>query len=212
MRLIKGLIHRLVVIVSAFGLTLLFFIVLPLIQTISAQGRADALVQDTGYFEPPPPPPQIEQEEPEEQEPEEEKPELDDPQEDLTLAEMDTLLGGDAGFGGASLPGVNPMDMLDEAGGLEGIDMAGFDQEPRVIYQASPRMTGEIRRRAPGTVFVVFVVNERGQVEDPKIQQSPHPAMSRAALDAIKKWKFEPARRGGEPAPWRMRVPITFKK
>ena len=34
----------------------------------------------------------------------------------------------------------------------------------------------------------------------------------RPALAAVKKWKFEPGKKGGEPVRFRMRVPITFPK
>jgi len=43
------------------------------------------------------------------------------------------------------------------------------------------------------------------------VQQSPDPVFDRAALDAIKKWKFEPGKRNGKPVRFRMRQPITFK-
>jgi protein TonB len=72
-------------------------------------------------------------------------------------------------------------------------------------------MTPAIRRKAPGTVYIVFLVDEEGRVQNPVVQQSPDPVFDRAALDAIKKWKFEPGKRNGKPVRFRMRQPITFK-
>ena len=61
-------------------------------------------------------------------------------------------------------------------------------------------------------MVLIFIVNERGRVERPIVQKSSNPAFERAALDAIKKWRFEPGKRKGEAVSFRMRVPITFPK
>jgi len=59
---------------------------------------------------------------------------------------------------------------------------------------------------------VLFVVNERGHVENPIIQKSTDPVFERPALNAVKQWRFEPGKRNGEPVRFRMRIPITFPK
>ncbi|MBZ0258769.1 energy transducer TonB, partial [bacterium] len=53
---------------------------------------------------------------------------------------------------------------------------------------------------------------QRGQVENPIVQKSTDPIFENPALSAVKKWKFEPGKRNGEPVRFRMRVPITFPK
>ncbi|NBC11077.1 MAG: TonB family protein, partial [Planctomycetes bacterium] len=98
----------------------------------------------------------------------------------------------------------------DSGGGL--FDISDLDQEPRVIYQASPSLTDRIRRAAPGTVYIIFIVDKRGQVQSPKIQRSDDPVFNKAALNAVKQWRFEPGKRSGEPVRFRMRVPIKFPK
>jgi protein TonB len=90
--------------------------------------------------------------------------------------------------------------------------LADLDQKPRVVYQASPRLTKELRRKAPGTVYIIFIVNRKGQVEKPQVQKSTDPVFEKPALNAVKKWKFEPGKRKGNPVRFRMRVPITFPK
>jgi len=42
------------------------------------------------------------------------------------------------------------------------------------------------------------------------VQSSPDPVFERPALTAVKQWKFEPGKRGGQAVRFRMRVPITF--
>jgi protein TonB len=44
------------------------------------------------------------------------------------------------------------------------------------------------------------------------VQSSDDPIFERPALAAIKQWRFEPARRKGEPVSFRLRQKITFPK
>ena len=41
-----------------------------------------------------------------------------------------------------------------------------------------------------------FTVDERGRVQNPKVEKSTDPAFDKPALDAIKQWRFEPGSRG----------------
>ena len=59
---------------------------------------------------------------------------------------------------------------------------------------------------------MLFVVDQDGRVDSPRVQKSTNPEFDRAALKAVKQWKFEPGKRNGEPVRFRMRVPITFPK
>ena len=98
-------------------------------------------------------------------------------------------------------------------GGLDDLFNASeLDQKPRVIYQASPTIDAKMRKRTPATVTVLFVVDERGRVENPMVQGSTDPIFERPALSAIKQWRFEPGKRQGEPVTFRMKIPITFPK
>ena len=61
-----------------------------------------------------------------------------------------------------------------------------------------------------GLKHIVFVVNEQGRVEGPRVWKSDNPMFDKSALDAVKKWRFEPGQRGGKPVRFRFRVPIAF--
>ncbi|MDF1838270.1 MAG: energy transducer TonB, partial [Planctomycetota bacterium] len=87
-----------------------------------------------------------------------------------------------------------------------------LDQKPRATYRAQPVISSALRKRAPATVHVMFIVDERGRVNKPKVKKSTDPAFDRAAITAIKKWKFEPAKKDGKPVSKKMVVPITFPK
>lgn len=211
-RVAKVALHHLTVAVGAVGMTLAFFLVLPLMQAINKPPEQDTILRnaDAASLEPPPP---MEEPEPEEDEPEEEPPpEMAEDTQPLDLAMLELALGGAGGDGlgtgdfgldlSAALPGGNDLDEL--------VSMADLDQRPRVIHQPSPLINAEVRKAGGGTVYILFVVGPNGRVESPIVQKQVHPALDKAALGAVKQWKFEPGRRNGEVVRFRMRVPITF--
>ena len=88
-------------------------------------------------------------------------------------------------------------------------DASDLDQEPRATFQPAPVVNAKIRD-LKGTVTVLFVVDEKGNVQAPTVESSSDPALEQPALDAIQKWQFEPGKKKGEPAKFRMRMPIRF--
>ncbi len=209
----RNLLHPVLVLLGAAFLTAVFFFVLPLMQVIGEPPDDSTVVSDVDVVIEPPPPPPPEPEEEEEEEEEPEPPELSEAPEPLSLEQLELLLGagGVGGWAQADFT-VNLKHVIDSSsessGGL--FDVAELDQKPRVIYQASPVMTDRVRQAAPGTVFIIFIVDERGRVQNPKIQRSDDPAFNTPALNAVKQWRFEPGRRNGEPVRFRMGVPIKF--
>jgi periplasmic protein TonB len=98
---------------------------------------------------------------------------------------------------------------LAAAGGI--FDAADLDQKPRTLFQVPPLYPAELRRKkAAGTVYVLFVVDQQGRVQDPKIESSPDAAFERPVIDAVKRWRFEPGSRNGQKVQCKMRLPIRF--
>lgn len=212
--LIKHLFYRLVAVLGAVGLTLVFFMVLPLMQTLAKPPTTDVVLRsvDTAKLEAPEPPPEMEQEE--EPEPEEKPPELMEDSQPLDLSQLELALN--PGFSGGAMSGdfaVKLKTIASDSKEVESLfSIAELDQKPRVIYQPSPRVTGEMREQAPGKVYIIFVVDKQGRVTNPKVQKSTAPVFEQSALNALKKWKFEPGKRNGKAVRFRMRVPIIFPK
>ena len=213
--LIHEMFHSLVVGTFSVCLTLAFFLVLPLLQTLTRPPEADLTLQsvDTAQLEPPPPPPEPEEEE-EQEEQEEEPPELPDEAPPLDISQLELLLN--PGFSDGLLGGDFAVKLNTFGSDNEDMDklfsISELDQKPRIVYQPAPLLDNIIRKKAPGTVYIVFIVNQRGRVESPVVQKSTDPIFEKAALKAVEKWKFEPGKRNGEPVRFRMRVPITFPK
>lgn len=212
---LRKLVHRLLVAAGSIFLTFIFFLVLPLMQTITRPPQTDMIVRsvDTAKLEAPPPPPEPEQQK--EPEPQEQPPQLAEEAPPLDLSQLELALN--PGFGEGGLVGDFAIKLNTVvAQSSDNVDalfsIADLDQKPRAIFQPSPVMTRELRRKAPGTVYVVFVVDPTGRVESATAQQSSDPIFEKPALNAVKQWKFEPGKRNGQPVRFRMRVPITFPK
>lgn len=89
--------------------------------------------------------------------------------------------------------------------------LAEIDQKPRAIFQAPVAFPSEMRgKKVDGLVTVIFVVDANGRVASPRVEKASHPAFEKPALEAVRKWKFEPAVRGGQRVACKMRVPIRF--
>jgi protein TonB len=208
----RWLLRRLQVVAGAAALTLGCFLVLPLMQTLGKAAEADLVVRALETAEVPPPPPPVEQE-PEKEEPEvEPPPELADEAPPLDLAQLELALQTTTGEGwlagdfGARLGAITTR--REDVDAL--FSVADLDQKPRVTYQPSPVLNAELRRKAPGSVYVVFVVDPSGKVEDPVVKRSTDPVFERPALAAVKQWRFEPGKKDGRAVRFRMGVPITF--
>ena len=100
---------------------------------------------------------------------------------------------------------------LDDQGLERAFSLAEIDQKPRAVFQPSPSYPVDLRgKKVEGVVTLTFTVDEDGKVASPRVEKSSHPSFDRPALEAVKKWKFEPALRAGKRVACRMRVPIRF--
>jgi protein TonB len=212
LRLVRSLFGGTVTVAGAGVMTLSCFLVLPLIQAINEPPTTDLVLQSIDTAELPPPPPPIEEPDEPEPEPEEQPPELAEEAPPLDLSQLELALN--PGMSDGWLGGDFAVKLEGVGSSKEDVDalfsLADLDQKPRVVYQPSPVVDAKARKKAPGTVYVLFIVDQRGRVEEPLVQKSTDPVFERAALNAVKQWRFEPGKRGGQPVRFRMRVPITF--
>jgi len=90
--------------------------------------------------------------------------------------------------------------------------LAGEITPPRVIRQQAPVYPVAMNASGlRGEVLVDFVVDVEGRVTNAYVERSLNPAFDEPALTALRRWKFEPGRRGGVPVAAHMRVPIYFE-
>lgn len=62
-----------------------------------------------------------------------------------------------------------------------------------------------------GRVYIEFIINKQGEVEDPKVVRGPGAGLNKEALRVIKKAKFRPGLQQGRPVHVRMTMPIVFR-
>jgi protein TonB len=73
--------------------------------------------------------------------------------------------------------------------------------EPVLTYKVEAEFpdTAKKKKRIITPIFAEIVVDKGGAVKDPTIVRSDHPDLDRSVIDALKKWKYKPARKNGEP-------------
>jgi protein TonB len=87
------------------------------------------------------------------------------------------------------------------------------DAIPVPISSPSPRYpTRAMQRRESGTVRVQVQVGADGSPLDVSVLESSQSRdLDRAALEAVRKWRFRPAQKNGQPVVGTVIVPIAFK-
>lgn len=130
------------------------------------------------------------------------------------LSGSGTTAGTAGGSGGGSLarphyPGERGGDGLGDTSGNGALSLAEphYREKGRPIYPHLARMKGY-----EGTVLLEVEVGADGRVGDLVVKESSsYSILDEAALKAVRKWLFSPAKRGGTPVASRVLVPIQFK-
>ena len=107
------------------------------------------------------------------------------------------VLGGALGLGeSAPPPAVAPPDP--SKGTMVGVAPPRPLQTDPAAYPAAARRMG-----VEGLVEVAFVVDEVGRPSSVELVRSASPPLDSAVLDAVRHWRFEPARKHGVPVKMR---------
>lgn len=85
-------------------------------------------------------------------------------------------------------------------------------EPPVPVRTVAPEVPPEFARGGTaGLVTVSFTVDERGNVTGEKIVKSSDPVLEEPALKAIRKWRFKPAQKDGNPVAVHVALPIKFQ-
>ncbi|HTY78932.1 MAG TPA: energy transducer TonB [Candidatus Bathyarchaeia archaeon] len=84
---------------------------------------------------------------------------------------------------------------------------------PQGGYQVRPSYpSSALREGKQGTTMLRVHVMVDGRVGEVIVQQSAgHPDLDQAAIDAVRRWRFDPARRGSEPVAMWVLLPVEFQ-
>jgi TonB family protein len=81
---------------------------------------------------------------------------------------------------------------------------------PRVVRQVPPKYSGSRGVRVVGSVTISLVVTAQGFPKDPQVVKSLDKDVDQSALDAVRQWRFDPARKDGKPVAVRIALEIDF--
>jgi len=193
-------------------ITAIIFCVLPFSHMVNKPNRTLELRKTTAADLPtpveekaPPPPP-----DPAKQPDAPAEPQLADAPQQIPLsADLDVAVGSGgalAGFGEIrSLTGAEAMQQ-------DAFDVADLEKRPEAISQTPPAYPADLRKaKIEGLVMLVFILSEAGRVEDPRVENSSRPEFEKPALEAIRKWRFRPGMKNGEPVRTYIRIPMRFR-
>ena len=84
-------------------------------------------------------------------------------------------------------------------------------EPPRLLREVKARYTDEARRRGTtGNVILEIVIARDGTVGDVSVRRGLGSGLDERAIEAVRQWKFAPARRLGEPVDVIVEVAVEF--
>lgn len=118
--------------------------------------------------------------------------------------------GSGGGVGSGHGRGVGP----GEGGGIGGglYRVGGGVSAPRTLYSPDPEYSEEARKaKYQGTVVLWLIVGPDGRPRDIHIARSVGMGLDEKALEAVRTWRFEPARKDGQPVAVQINVEVIFR-
>jgi len=91
------------------------------------------------------------------------------------------------------------------SGSTAGVTAPPFRETPMPDYAADLR-----RRGIEGRVVLEVDLDRRGRIANLRVRSSENPELSGPALEAVGRWRFDPARRGFESTEYSFRLTLTF--
>jgi len=118
--------------------------------------------------------------------------------------------GSGGGVGSGTGPGVGP----GRGGGIGGgvFRVGGGVSAPRALDTPDPEYSEEARKaKYQGTVVLWLIVGPDGRPRDVKVARSLGMGLDQKAIEAVRKWKFEPAMKDGKPVAVQINVEVNFR-
>jgi TonB family protein len=118
--------------------------------------------------------------------------------------------GSGGGVGSGRGPGVGP----GWGGGIGGgaYRVGGGVSAPRALFAPDPEYSEEARKaKYQGTVVLWVVVGPDGRTHEIRVQRSLGMGLDEKAMEAVRLWKFEPARKDGRPVAVQINVEVNFR-
>lgn len=118
--------------------------------------------------------------------------------------------GSGGGVGSGRGPGVGP----GWGGGIGGgaYRVGGGVSAPRPIFDPEPEYSEEARKaKYQGVVVLWVIVGPDGRTRDVRVARSLGLGLDEKAIEAVSQWRFEPARKNGQPVPVQVSIEVNFR-
>jgi periplasmic protein TonB len=118
--------------------------------------------------------------------------------------------GSSTGVGAGRGPGVGQ----GYGGGIGGgaYRVGGGVSAPRTLYAPDPEYSEEARKaKYQGVVVLWVVVGPDGRVHDMRVARPLGLGLDEKALEAVKAWRFEPARKDGQAVAVQVNIEVNFR-
>lgn len=124
-------------------------------------------------------------------------------------AGMGTGSGG--GMGGGSGNGYGTGSGGGTGGGI--YRPGGGDTPPSLVYSVDPEFSDEARRaKYQGICLIAVIVDAQGNPQNPRVVRALGMGLDEKAIEAVKKYKFRPALKGGKtPVPVQITIEVNFR-
>ncbi len=119
-----------------------------------------------------------------------------------------------AGSGGGVGIGTGPGVGEGRGGGIGGgvFRVGGGVSAPRALNTPDPDYSEEARKaKYQGTVVLWLIVDSSGHPRDVKVARSLGMGLDQKAIEAVRKWTFEPAMKDGKPVAVQINVEVNFR-
>ena len=118
--------------------------------------------------------------------------------------------GSGGGVGSGRGPGVGP----GWGGGIGGgvFKVGGGVSAPRAVYDPEPEYSEEARKaKYQGVVVLWVIIGPDGRPKDMRVQRSLGMGLDEKAMEAVRQWKFEPAKKDGQPVAVQVNIEVNFR-
>jgi periplasmic protein TonB len=132
------------------------------------------------------------------------------PKFDMAMAGLTGTLGGTIEIGNVLKKGED--FKVSDSLFVSAFKLSEVDEPPRVLRSVQPRYPFEAKQKGiTGKVVLKFVVDSNGVAREPQIVSAePKGIFEESAIEAIAKFKFKPAKKGGKAVDCIVRQPLSF--
>jgi periplasmic protein TonB len=117
--------------------------------------------------------------------------------------------GSGGGVGSGKGPGFGPGEGGGTGGGIFHVG-AGVSA-PRVVFQVDPEFSEEARKaKYQGTCTLMLIVDSSGRPTNIRVANSLGMGLDEKAIEAAKKWRFDPAMKDGHPVAVEIALEVDF--